>query len=339
MKTRTFWRMLRSGKGTLLARLVRMATPVYRASWLVAAARAGLLARLAAGARSFDQLASELAPDPVTHEALRAWLRVGEKLGEIASTPGGWRLRGTLARRFADPENDALLAISDEIVDLHHMLLLDTLPRLRRGDLFALSDQDGTVIARSSRLIEPVIFEVIDALVPAQGAVRLLEIGCGSGTYIRYAAERNARLEALGLELQPEVAQAARTNLQAWGVGARAHVEAGDVRERAPEPTFDVVTLHNNIYYFPVDERVALFEHLRGFLRPGGRLVVTTGCADGSVGMQLLDLWSAATRGCGRLPAPAELEEQMQRAGFEAVRSWSLIPGESYCAFAGQAPA
>jgi SAM-dependent methyltransferase len=109
------------------------------------------------------------------------------------------------------------------------------------------------------------------------------------------------------------------------------------VRDRAPERSFDLVTLHNNIYYFPVDERVAVFAHVGRFLRPGGRLVVTTGCAGGSVPMQLLDLWGAATRGCGRLPAPGELEAQMRQAGFASVASHRLLPGESYFSFVGEA--
>ena len=43
------------------------------------------------------------------------------------------------------------------------------------------------------------------------------------------------------------------------------------MERRAAEPAFDLATLHNNIYYFPVAERVSLLRHVRGFLRPGGR--------------------------------------------------------------------
>ena len=211
--------------------------------------------------------------------------------------------------------------------------------RLRRGELWSLADQDGNVVARSSRVVEPVVFGAIDTLFPRTGPVRLIEIGCGSGTYIRHAASRNPALSALGLELQADVAEAARANLRAWGLEGRAQVEVGDVRERAPSREFDVATLHNNIYYFPVGERPALLAHVRRFLRPGGRLVLTTGCRGGGPTMHLLDLWAASTRGCGRLPEPAELEAQMREAGLRDVRSVRLMPGESYFAFAGDEPA
>lgn len=338
MKTRSLWKLMRSGRLRLLLSVAQKAPPFYRVIWLAGAARSGVLVRLRSGPVPAERLAAELAPGEGGREALDAWLRVGEQLGELGCGPEGWRLRGLLARRLADPANDDLAAMIEEMATLHHALLLETPGRLRRGELWSLSDQDGTVIARSSRVAEFAICDAIDALFPTSGPVRLLEVGCGSGTYMRHAAERNPDLSALGLELQPGVAEAAIANLREWGLAGRTQVETGDVRERTPAREFDLVTLHNNVYYFPVAERVALFAHLRRFLRPGGRLVATTGCQGGGSTMHLLDLWSASTRGCGRLPEPAELESQMREVGFEAVRSLRLLPGESYFAFAGDEP-
>jgi cyclopropane fatty-acyl-phospholipid synthase-like methyltransferase len=225
-----------------------------------------------------------------------------------------------------------------EITQLHHRLILDTPELLRRGQKWTLADQDGELVARSSRTVEPALFDVIDRSFPRSGSQRLLEVGAGSGIYIRHAAERNPQLEALGLELQADVAAAARANLQGWGLDDRVRVEVGDIRERAVEATFDVVTLHNNIYYFPVDERVTLFTHLRAFLKPGGLLLLTTGCQGGSPMMITLDLWCRSTQGAGRLPEVAELQEQLRQAGFTAVEAKKLLPSESYWAFTGRCP-
>src|SRR5262245_46344298 len=76
--------------------------------------------------------------------------------------------------------------------------------RLGRQRRFTLADQQGDLIARSSRLAEPFICEAVDEVLPPRGRVRLLEIACGSAAYIRYAAARNPELTALGLELQPD---------------------------------------------------------------------------------------------------------------------------------------
>ena len=47
-----------------------------------------------------------------------------------------------------------------------------------------------------------------------------------------------------------------------WGLEGRVKVEDGDFRAKATGELFDIGTLYNNIYYFPVEERVALFERI-----------------------------------------------------------------------------
>jgi len=183
------------------------------------------------------------------------------------------------------------------------------------------------------------VYEAVDAVIPPAGAVRLLEIGCGSGTYIRRAATLNPQLSALGLELQPLVAEQARANLRAWGLADRATIEAADVRACPANPSFDVATLHNNIYYFPVAERPQLLAHVRGFLRPGGRLLITTACHGGPPEADMLNVWAALTDGCGQLPAVGELEQQLRAAGYASVRSRRLVPRQVYYAFVADSAA
>jgi SAM-dependent methyltransferase len=331
----TFFNLWRSGQLGLPMRLMRLMQPVYRAAFLAAAAKQGILRRLAAGPVPLPQLAGDLTSDLIGKEALEAWLQVGVQAGELQVDGQGYSLRGKLARELAQDKNDAWAAFLEEGINLHYNLLRELPERLRENRLFTLNDQDGELIARSSRLMEPLVFRAIDGVVPPSGPVRLLELGCGSGTYIRHAAQRNPELQALGIELQPEVAEMARGNLEAWGLTPRAAVETGDLRDFSPEPVYDVATLHNNIYYFPTDERVAVLAHLRGFLKPGGRLLLTTSCRGGSIFVGLLNLWGAATAGCGPLPLPTEMQGQFRQAGFQAVTAKKLYPFETYFAFVG----
>ncbi len=325
--------LVKAGQLRLMGSLLRLSGPLYRVHWLAAASSEGVLARLAQGPRTEEQLSAELGMQPAGREGFEAWLQFGVRLGELRRGPKGLELAGHLAKALARPEADPMAALLQESADLHVRLLSGTLRKAREGKRFTLADQSGDLIARSSRALEPLVFAAVDAFVPRKGAVRLLEIGCGSGTYIRRACRQNGELTALGLELQAEAAAQARRNLDGWGLAERAAVEEGDVRNRKPEPAFDLATLHNNIYYFAVAERVALLEHVRGFLKPGGALLLTTGCQGGSPGMEALNLWAAATEGCGRLPTPEELVGQMKEAGFESARAKRLVPGESYFAF------
>jgi SAM-dependent methyltransferase len=332
MSMRPFLRLLKNRQLAAAIGVNALFKPFYKVTYLVAAKNCGLLDLLSKDPVPFAGLAGTYCSDAKAREALEAWLQLGIRLGLLSLGAQGYCLKG-LARKLALPENDASLALAEEVVGLHHRLILGTPEKLRNGSLWTLQDQDGELIARSSRALEVFQTEAIDRTFPASGEMRLLEIGCGAGFSIRHAAERNASLSALGLELQPDVADIARSNIQQWNLQDRVTVEAGDIRERSPKPEFEIATLHNNIYYFPVEERVALLVHIRKFIKPGGFLLLTTCCQGGNPGIEVLNLWGAATEGGGRLPGVDEMASQLNDAGYKNVRSMSLIPGDRYFAF------
>jgi SAM-dependent methyltransferase len=332
MPFKPFFRLWRDGRLSALLDAAAQLKSFYKLTYLAAAGEAGLLNRLASGPATLDALAGFYGANRRGREALEAWLQMGVRLQLLSLGPRGYALRA-LARKLAQPANDPVLAMVEEVVHLHHKLITATISKLRAGELWNLTDQDGELIARSSRVLEAFQAEVIRSTFPARGALRLLEIGCGSGIYLRYAAERNLSLTAVGLELQPAVAEMARINLRDWGLEKRVKVETGDIREKVPDEPFDIATLYNNIYYFPVEERVKLLGHIAGFLKPGGFLLLTTCCQGGSLGAEALNLWGAATSGAGRLPAEDELIRQLRDAGYRTVKAKNLLPGDRFLSF------
>jgi SAM-dependent methyltransferase len=310
----------------------RLFKPFYKLSYIAAAKNCGLLDLLSESPLTFDELATIYCQEAKAREALNAWLQLGIRLSLLNLNNQKYFLRG-LARKMSLPENDATLALVQEVATLHHKLILDTPVRLRNKKLWQLDDQDGELTARSSRVLEVFQLEAIDRVFPKSGAVRLFEVGCGSACYIHYAATRNPALHALGIELQPEVAQVAHSNIQQWGLGERVAIEVDDIRDRTPVPEFDLVTLYNNIYYFPFDERISLLTHLKKFIKPGGFLLLTTGCQGGNPGFEVLNLWGAATATGGRLPSVEEMQNQLTESGYENIDAFRLIPGDSFYAF------
>ena len=332
MSLKPFFRLWRDGRLSALLGAAAELNSFYKLAYLAAAGEGGLLNKLASAPATFDSLAEFYAATGRGREALEAWLQMGIRLKLLSLGRQGYALRG-LARKLARPENDPVLAMVQEVVELHYKLITATISKLRGGELWSLSDQNGELIARSSRVLEAFQAEIIRSTFPARGAVRLLEIGCGSGVYLRYAAERNPSLTALGLELQSAVAEMAQTNLRGWRLESRVTVETGDVREKVADEPFDIATLYNNIYYFPVEERVKLLEHIGSFLRRGGFLLLTTCCQGGSLGAEALNLWGAATSGAGRLPTEDELISQLRQAGYSSVKAKNLLPGDKFVAF------
>ena len=331
MSLKPFFRLLSEGRLIALLGVGSKLKSFYTLTYVAAAGESGLLNRLAAGPVTFDSLADFYAADGQGSEALEAWLQMGLRLRLLSLGPRGYALRG-LAATLARPENDPTLAMVEEVANLHHKLISGTLSKLSGGDLWSLADQDGELIARSSRVLESFQAELIQETFPERGALRLLEIGCGSGIYLRYAASRNPSLTALAVEFQPAVAEMARMNLHNWNLESRVKVEVGDFRAKTPGELFDIATLYNNIYYFPVDERVALLERIGSFLRPSAFLLLTTCCQGGSLGAEALNLWGAATKGAGetagrrrtrRTTAPVRLRQDKDKEPFFPVTALS----------------
>jgi len=86
-------------------------------------------------------------------------------------------------------------------------------------------------------------FEFIDRFFPGSGSGRLLEVGCGHAGYIMYALGRNRDLSAIGLELDPQVAESARNAVRVRGLEDRVTILAQDVREFHAHEQFDILTL------------------------------------------------------------------------------------------------
>ena len=306
--------------------------PFYTLSYLAALKNCGVLDQLSSGPTPFKDLTLSYAGNAKTAEALESWLQMGCRLKVLASTSKGYVLTG-LARKLSLPENDATLALLQEVTSLHYRLITETPEKIRSGELWPLDNQDEVLTARSSRALEPFVLEAIKRYLPTSQPCKLLEIGCGSGVYIRHAAERNPNLVALGLELHEDVAKIAISNLEKWGIKNKIDIGVGDVRTASIKSDFDVATLHNNIYYFSVEERVGVLDRIRGLLKQDGKLLITTCCQGGSLGIEALNLWGASNLHGGRLPEKAEMIYQLKQAGYEEVDCFRLIPGDSFYAF------
>jgi SAM-dependent methyltransferase len=331
MKLSTFIKLLISGQASLLSRLLKTTHEFYRASFISTALSRGIYDHFMDGKASFDHLCEKMAIS--NREGLRAWLELGVSLGELKRIGNEYQIKGKMSKALLHPDNDGYTALLQEIVDYHYVYVVDAPSMLKKQEWFPFDEVPGELIARSSRVSEPFIFEAVDEAIPDHGDFRLLEVGCGSGIYIQRACTRNPELRAVGLELQEKVAAVARKNIQSWGLEDRATIEHCDVRNYAPGQKFDLVTLHQNIYYFPVGERENLFRYLKAYLKSGGQVLLTSVCQGGGPGIQALNVQVSTTEGFSPLPDPNQLCQQLRAAGFADAKARRLVPFESIWAF------
>jgi 2-polyprenyl-3-methyl-5-hydroxy-6-metoxy-1,4-benzoquinol methylase len=158
---------------------------------------------------------------------------------------------------------------------------------------------------------------------------RVLDVGCSSGYLARPLAERGNTM--VGIELDPEAARAAEEFCE--------RVLVGDVEtmELPLEPgSFDVVLGGDVIEH--LRDPGATLARLRPFLRPGGRIVLSTpNIANWAIRLSLLSgRWRYTERGIldrshTHLFTRATLVETLERAGYRVERiDFSVpVPGDS----------
>jgi len=105
---------------------------------------------------------------------------------------------------------------------------------------------------------------ILALLAPAPGA-SLLDVACGSGTFLRVAAERG--LDPTGIDISPAAIAIAAERVP--GVDLR----VGEAEQLPfPDSSFDVVTCLGSLEHFESPERGAA--EIARVLRPSGRAVV-----------------------------------------------------------------
>lgn len=307
---------------------LRDSQTVTRIHFLHAAAHLGVLAELKSPSGQ-EALASKLG---ITRsQQFGLFLKLGVSLGELADDAGTYRLKGRRAKALVGPNGNVLRALLDEQIEYHGSVYRELAEQLRGGPLGDYLLATAAVVAESSRIAEPVISSYVTDVVTGAGPTpRVLDIGCGSGVYLR-AASQNAGATGQGIDMQPASVELTTKNLTDWGIGDRFHVTQGDIRKGASEADgpYDVVLLMNNIYYFAPEQRPALFETLRSLVKEGGTLTLVSMFHGTSPTALNLDLVLACTQGCYALVSPEELAPELRAAGFRNVTVDRLVARES----------
>ncbi|MDT8997729.1 class I SAM-dependent methyltransferase [Paucibacter sp. APW11] len=313
-------------------RLSGQTQSLYRCAFATAAGSSGVLNLLSSGPRAAPEIAQGMKLGSDKLHALEAWLECGVKAGELALSDGRYRLKGKLSRLLAQPRNGISASLFEEVTRYHYDAILQAPRKLRDNDSYTLDDQDGELIARSSRILEPFVEEAVDWAFAGRRPRSVLEVGCGAGHYLRYMKQIAPQLEVSAIDYQASVVDAARRNLSGWGVND-VLVEHADVFSLDDSQRYELITLHNNIYYFAADRRDALLRKVRSLLAPSGRLLLTSSCQGGSPAVAALHLWWSLSDVPGGLPDKRQLQQQLLDSGFTDVQLKQLLPGESYYGF------
>jgi 4-hydroxy-2,2'-bipyrrole-5-carbaldehyde O-methyltransferase len=298
-----------------------------RIEFLGTAARAGVLEALLEP-RTVDELAKSVGASNAG--LLESLLRAGEAVGEVArDRDGRWRLTGVRARAMVDPAVDGLAALPEEAVAYGSDVYRRLGERLRGAPAGDYLGTHGELVARTSRVAEPVLGPLVTDVVRQRRVRRVLDVGCGSGVNMRHVATASAAATGAGIDVDPAVVALARRSLAAWGLADRFAVHEADVRHLPDELAgpWDLVLLLQNVYYFDGADRTELLRGLRLLTGPGGAVLVATAVPDArDPAAAHLDVVLRSTVGNTPLPTVAELRADLTAAGFTRVEVRHLAP-------------
>jgi SAM-dependent methyltransferase len=272
-------------------------------------------------------------------DLVAAWLRAADAHGLLRLRDERYSLSPFVHWLLDAPESAALHAALDQAA-LSWLPRLGTLPELMKGAERPRwgSPEEARRTAALSRLLEARALGALARVPGVAGARRVLDVGCGEGTYLAGFLQRHRDARGVGVELDPAVAEQARATLREAQVSRRGEIRAGDFLTLELGEGFDLALLNQSLHYFAPAERAALFRRIRSLLAPGGVVAIQTAVATRDPVSRLLgsaasvatfDLFLRCHRNLYGLPDPAEVARALREAGFAGAGEVPVVPGGS----------
>lgn len=104
-----------------------------------------------------------------------------------------------------------------------------------------------------------------------QRETKLLDVACGTGSFLKFVKDNYPRLKVTGLDLSPDYLREAEVSLKSWSNVVLQKANA----ERMPfdDDSFDIVTSIYLFHELPPNVRVTVAKEIARVLKPGGSFV------------------------------------------------------------------
>ena len=156
---------------------------------------------------------------------------------------------------------------------------------------------------------------------------RVLDIGCGSGAYLRHMLEAAPTATGLGIDRDAGAIRVASDLLDPLRAEGRCELRQGDIAELAEElGDFNLVTLLNNIYYWPPERRSETLRTIRTVIAPDGVLMLATATTHGHAFNRHLDLMVRVNTSSHPLPTRDEISVDLADAGYVDIETVQPLP-------------
>jgi 2-polyprenyl-3-methyl-5-hydroxy-6-metoxy-1,4-benzoquinol methylase len=300
-----------------------------RLHFIYAAIRSGLLTALHSPLTR-EELIQKL--DVKRPEILDALLDVGLSLKELSYERGVYHIRGKRSKAVVGATGDIVASMIEANVTYYSSVYRQAPDRIHGAPLGDDLAHIGDLVARFSKIGEPFIRKFIKDIVKAKRDLRVLDIGCGSGLFLKSLYDLNHNAHGIGIDVDEQVVKQASENMQTWGLSSRFTIISGDICAMANEGPYDLVTLFNILYYFSLEQRLKVLQKVREVLSPDGVAAIAMNFKSGGMdlGAANLNMVNTSLRGLTPLPDLEEVTVQLEAVGFKRVSFQRLVPASTF---------
>ena len=265
-------------------------------------------------------------------ELLDAILEVGLATKELAIKNDQFFIKGKRSKAIMGADGDFLAAMIQANVTYYSDAYRNATPRMHGGELGEDLDKIGAIVARFSKMMEPIIKEFLASLTRGKNPMVVLDVGCGSGFVLHSVYEINSNAKGIGLDIDEAVVDQAKNNISAWGLANRFKILHGDICNFSEKVgTFDLITLINILYYFSIKDRHELVNNLRKMLSPKGILAVVMSFHSGGKDIVTanLNVVNSSLKGLTPLPGLGEITSLLEQCGLSEIKIHRFMPGST----------
>jgi precorrin-6B methylase 2 len=312
---------------------LRIAERCFESAALFALFELGVFKALAGGPQTFQQLHRGVGGDL---ESLQAALNAAVALKVLTKENDRYGAHPSLVECLGREDSPAYLG--DWVAFLHAVAspLMSMGSAIRTGKpietLFEDVHGDSAASRRMTKAMHTFArtrgIEMIDRVDFSQTR-RLLDLGCGPGTYSLAIVQRCPQVHATLLDLPGPIEEAQRIVAERGMTGKVELVAADAFRWDPPEP-FDTILVSNILHMLGPDLSQKLLHRACGFLAPGGRLIVQAQFLSDDLTSPrwptLLNLMMLVGTDRGRNHAFGETAQWMRQAGFTDVQLLRMSP-------------
>ena len=266
-------------------------------------------------------------------ELFDALLEVGLAAKELAVKNEKFYIKGKRSKAIADANGDMLAAIIQAGVTYYSDAYKNVTSRMHGEELGDNLNEIGEIVARFSKMTEPIIKDFLASVVRGRNPMTVLDVGCGSGFLLRSVYEINSNANGIGLDIDKAVVDQAKNNINAWGLTDQFKIHHGNISSFSEKVgPFDLISLINILYYFNEEDRYDLMNNLCKKLSPNGILidVMNFHSKGKDIGAANLNVVNNSLIGLTPLPDIDEIKSLLEQCGLSKIKIHQFMPGSSF---------